>query len=814
MTSFKFREISGRHSIIKVVALVAIVFAYFGYVNDIDTNPPGFYLDEAAVSYNAWHIYTEGSGDAGVYLPLYFPMFPLGPPFDYLGYVDPVQIYLLAFLNFFFDPSVAVSRGLSATMMFLASILLGSLARNISGRSSIGLLVALIALMTPWLFEIGRLAFGAPLYPFMLALLLIAVFRVAEKERWSLLDSGLIGSALALCTYTYAIGRLFGPILALGLLMFAFTLRRFKGVAVTWVFYGISLIPLLVFHINTPGALAGRLNITVGYMSPDKGYGQIFSEFIGHYIANVNVYQMLFTGDLNYRHHVPGTAAILVVPLLLSLVGIVVVLVRHLKSGWWRYMIFGLIASPIPASMTRDDFHALRLCPLPVFLIMFMVPTLMLLLGSKREDQDSEQEPQHKGRRWRSALAGLLLTFTVAQAVSFYLSFQSFGNGRDGYFDHNFGKVFAAAIAQPERPIYLTDQYYYQALWQAAVQGIDESNFFQLPPRSRPPADAIVLSGEEKCSECTMLVKDIPFVLYKTHPAPQSSRSESPPGPNMSVPGALPLATPRGLAPDGKGGYVVADTGNSLIQRFDATGKFVVAFGTAGDGNGEFREPQGIAVDAKGDIWVTDAFLHKLMKFKPDGTFVKEWAGPDTGFYGPRDCEFGPGGELYIVDQGRNRISVFNPATENFRTFGSTGSGEGQLNDPIGISIGGGNVFVADAGNRRVQVFDPSGRFIRQWMIPGWASEVQYVRDIVFDSAVNKVYVTSTKSDQIVAFDLNGNPVDGPILPITEGIATPGVLTFIESGTRRELLILYTVKSRVIKIEMEQSRDSKPIRKG
>ena len=46
--------------------------------------------------------------------------------------------------------------------------------------------------------------------------------------------------------------------------------------------------------------------------------------------------------------------------------------------------------------------------------------------------------------------------------------------------------------------------------------------------------------------------------------------------------------------------------------------------------------------------------------------------------------------------------------------WGSEGAGGGQFNDPIGIAVDGlGNVYVADNGNNRVQVFTAGGEFLR-----------------------------------------------------------------------------------------------------
>ena len=49
------------------------------------------------------------------------------------------------------------------------------------------------------------------------------------------------------------------------------------------------------------------------------------------------------------------------------------------------------------------------------------------------------------------------------------------------------------------------------------------------------------------------------------------------------------------------------------------------------------------------------------------------------------------------------------------KTWGQTGSGQGQFNKIRGIaSDAAGNIYVADAGNKRIQVFDGEGTFKSQ----------------------------------------------------------------------------------------------------
>ena len=67
-----------------------------------------------------------------------------------------------------------------------------------------------------------------------------------------------------------------------------------------------------------------------------------------------------------------------------------------------------------------------------------------------------------------------------------------------------------------------------------------------------------------------------------------------------------------------------------------------------------------------------------------------------------------------IVSEGRGHcVSIFSPAGEKLRSFGSKGSGHGQFNEPRGVAVDdGGNILVVDGNNNRIQKFTSDGKFI------------------------------------------------------------------------------------------------------
>ncbi len=524
-----------RYRVCILLALAAIPF-YFFYIYDLTGNPPGFYIDEALASFNAYQIRLTGRGEFGQSWPLYFPVMQVPGTNNFYGYMDPTQVYTLAALFTVFAPSLFLPRLLSATAMFLASLLLGLLGKRISGRLDVGVITAATALLTPWLFEVSRLAFGASLYPFAIVVFLLFLHIAHKKERWPVWNCVLIAVGLGLCTYTYSIGRLLGPLLAFGLILFAADRERFKNVLKTWGAYGITLIPMLAFHLSNPSALTGRFDKTVGIFARSKGYSTIASIFFSNYLENINPRRLLFVGDTNLRHHFPDTGPILAASFILALAGIVIVIAKYRNDAWWRYMLFGMAASVVPASLTKEQFHMLRLDAFPVFLIIFMVPAAMWCMGVDKSDADPEVAAKKTPKKnvalmLRRYALPILLILTVAQAVYFQFVFRKGARTRDTLYDVGYRPVFNAAIAQPSRPIYLVDGYWGQAYihsyWYAVIDGIDLSNFVHVV-NGQPPVGAIVITADDKCDSCAPLFQDGQFVLYRQIPASQNTSAPMP----------------------------------------------------------------------------------------------------------------------------------------------------------------------------------------------------------------------------------------------------------------------------------------------
>src|SRR5687767_14132891 len=255
------------------------VLAFALYAAGVPGNPPGFHIDESSVAYNARLITQSGRDEYGEEWPLHFRA--LG------DYKSPTYIYLLAAVFRAAGPSVAAARYLSAALGVLAALALGLLGARLTGSRAAGLLTFLTALLTPWLFELSRVVVEVAAYPLAVALLLVATRRAADRATaWGIFDAALVAGSLALVTYTYSTGRLTGPLLALGLVFLATTRARLRSLLTTWALYGLTLVPLLVYHLRNPEALTRRFG-HLTYVTPESGYAEVAWEFVKRFAASL-----------------------------------------------------------------------------------------------------------------------------------------------------------------------------------------------------------------------------------------------------------------------------------------------------------------------------------------------------------------------------------------------------------------------------------------------------------------------------------------------------------------------------------------------
>ena len=180
------------------------------------------------------------------------------------------------------------------------------------------------------------------------------------------------------------------------------------------------------------------------------------------------------------------------------------------------------------------------------------------------------------------------------------------------------------------------------------------------------------------------------------------------------VTGALggEFGNPAGLAVGPGGDIYTGDYVNRRLDRFDATGNFISAWGNDviaggatgpeictvsatckvgafGGMGGGFQGGMEVATDAAGNVYAADAFNNRIQQFDAAGTFLMTWGrGVDSGI-------FGGGFEVCKVAASCNG--------------GQPGVRGGEFDSPAGVGVdAAGNVYTAEYDNSRVQKFVPA----------------------------------------------------------------------------------------------------------
>jgi 4-amino-4-deoxy-L-arabinose transferase-like glycosyltransferase len=475
-------SLRGRGLLLALVAFAVLVLVV--QFTGMTDRPTGFYLDESSFSWNAWSLVTTGADEHGRRWPIYFESFGDWKTAPY--------IYLLAAVFAITGPSILAARVLSASAGVVAVAVMGALAYRMTGRPVVAVLTAAMTLLLPWTFEPTRLALEVALMPALVGGFLLALHaRPPGSSRWSFV---LLAAILALLTYTYTLGRLLGPLLALGLLVYA-RRDRWRAIAGTWLAYGLLLVPFLLFNLLTPDALLVRLN-EAGYLG--RPLPEVAGTFVAQLLGNLDPNRLLVTGDPNDRHHVPDIGGSMLVGVLgFALIGIVVAIRRFTADPFLRYLVFGFVASFIPASLTLDPFHVHRLIAVPVFAIALTIPAQEWLLAGSGGSSAV-----------RKAVFASLALAVVVQGIWFQVRYDGVARNRGGWFDAEYPRLLDAALATGADRIYLEDGIvpaYVHGYWYGALRGIDTERFVHLPRDTRAPSGAVVLSSVTDCTPCEEL---------------------------------------------------------------------------------------------------------------------------------------------------------------------------------------------------------------------------------------------------------------------------------------------------------------------
>lgn len=467
----------------KIAGAAVLLLLLAWYFDDPVRTAPGFFLDESSIAYNALTLGQTGLDEHGVFLPLY--------PAAFGEYKNPVYIYLLAAVFRVTGPGILVARALSVLLGYAAAIVIGLLVRRQTRNDVAGAFAFIAAILTPWLFELSRLVFEVAAFPLALACAIFAVAEAARRERstWPLTIACALSLAAVTCTYTA--GRFLGPAMALGVALLL-PRRSMRDIARIWIAFGVAMIPVALFAIRHPGALMARL----GHVGVSEG------NFVAKYVDCFLPRFLFIQGDANERHHVAYGGMLFASAGIAAGIGLIAAIRDARRDPYARYLLFVLAIAPVPAVITSDGPHALRLITIAV--------VAMILAGNGvAEILALRSDP-----RLRYALTATLFVAVIAQGVVFRQRYDKLGPMRVDAFEFAYPYVFDAAIAT-RQPIGIEDSpYYINAYWYGALEGIDRSRL-PIYERGREPRGTVMIGTEFYCPTCRVVANIRGFVAYR-----------------------------------------------------------------------------------------------------------------------------------------------------------------------------------------------------------------------------------------------------------------------------------------------------------
>jgi hypothetical protein len=210
---------------------------------------------------------------------------------------------------------------------------------------------------------------------------------------------------------------------------------------------------------------------------------------------------------------------------------------------------------------------------------------------------------------------------------------------------------------------------------------------------------------------------------------------------------------PRDVDVDDQTGDVwVADSWNQRFQRFKSTGEFVGTWGTRSASlQYGMNYPRGLGIDpVSRRVWIANQRGHHIKRYEYDGTFVDQLGDAEMDsespgyFRWPLDIEF-YGGKAVVSDRNSSKVKILDAAT-GAETSSFTRSG----NHGMAIDPANGNIYVADA--TKIYEYNSTGTSLTRTFGASGTGDGQFkhIWDMVVSNGV--LYVTDDQASRIQAF--------------------------------------------------------------
>ncbi len=400
-----------------VVVLGITMFTRFYHVTQF---PPALYWEEIALGYDAYSVLKTGKDFLG--------NTPQLVSFESFGDYKPALYFylLMPFLAVFGlnEFSVRLPAMIAGVLLVIGT---GLLARFLwqgkdNEKKLFQLLVMLVTAISPWAIQFSRAAWEVNVATTFIVWGVL--FGLWAKEKRFVVNGAVSFLLFALSMYTYHSARLISPLLALGMLMLwvqekgvvlshfhslTLTLQKYKQFLLKsfslGIFFLLIITPILIalrdpvtkqrfaetnlfadgHVVKLSNALREEGGNTLAAKFFTHRYYLYTKEFVENYLKHFEFQFLFVSGDQNPRHSVQYFGQLYIVESIFIFMGIAALLRQRRKEV--LYLFFWFLVGIVPAALTKDTPHALRILPvLPVYMIFIGWGIIWLgkWLGSRR----------------------------------------------------------------------------------------------------------------------------------------------------------------------------------------------------------------------------------------------------------------------------------------------------------------------------------------------------------------------------------------------------------------------------------------------
>lgn len=342
---------------INLCLILILFFSFLIRFWQLDTNPAGFFCDEASMGIDALSILKTGRDHHGEFLPLFFK------GFNYDN-TSPFQVYLTVPFVGLFGLNERAVRIVPVFWSTIELFIFFLLLREFIPRS-FALLGTFLLSISPWHFHLSRINMG-DYYSWTLLTLTAFLFLTKafkQKENKHFLLATLF---LGLASYSYTPARLTTPLLFGLTILLLLAKKYFRTTFLMALFYGLILLPFVRFHLTDPHSFQ-RIKDTMGIdiknkvviNQPKENFSaHFFSKYLLHY-SNAFLFEKGdadFPGQFIRRHSIASLGLLYPYQKLLILLGLgwTVREIFRKRNISLIFVLFLFFLFPLADSLTND----------------------------------------------------------------------------------------------------------------------------------------------------------------------------------------------------------------------------------------------------------------------------------------------------------------------------------------------------------------------------------------------------------------------------------------------------------------------------